>query len=535
MHTVVDAIVASAGPGTLTVLESRGDATPISWAQLHDQARRMAAVLAGEGIGPASRVGLLADTGVTLVTAIQAVWLAGAAVTVLPPPLGAARREQLAAISADAGLHLLLHDQSGTGADAPTRTLPLDVLAARAAHTAPAPPVRPEPTDLAILQYTSGSTRSPQGVPVTHAHLAANLAAIRAATGHDSLHPARILSWLPLHHDMGLIGFLALPMSCGCSLVLQPPAAFARRPASWLEAMSRHRITISGAPNFAYSLLARAQSPDLHLDLSRVQLLLSGAEPIDPVAMAAFATAAARHGLRPSALLPAYGLAESTLAVTFSAPGAGVRVDRIDACTMERAGRAEPDPRGRELVRLGKPVPGTSLRIVDTGTGTPIGARIVGRIEISGPSVVGHYWPDPPPPAGAWFPTGDLGYVTEAGDDGELVVCGRECDLLFAAGRNIFPQDIEAAAGQVSGVRPGGVAAFGVDGDQLVVAVESIGTDPDAVRRAVTAAVGDEVGLAPNRVLVLPYGRLPKSSSGKLRRAEARRRYLSGRLPGAPS
>lgn len=535
MHTVVDAIVASAGTGTVTVLQSNGaTSSEESWAQLHDRARRMAAVLAGEGIGPAGRVGILGDTGENLVTAIQAVWLAGAAVTVLPPPLGAARREQLAAISADAGLDLLLHDRDA-GAGAPIRAMPLDALAGRAALTAPAQPVRPEPTDLAILQYTSGSTRSPRGVPVTHAHLAANLAGIRAATDHGALHPARILSWLPLHHDMGLIGFLALPMSCGCSLVLQTPAAFARRPVGWLEAMSRHRITISGAPNFGYSLLARAQRPDLHLDLSPVRLLLSGAEPIDPAAMADFAAATARHGLRPSALVPAYGLAESTLAVTFSQPGAGVRVDRVDVRTLERDGRAEPDPHGRELVRLGRPVPGTSLRIVDADTGTPVGARIVGRVEIRGPSVVGHYWPDPPPPAGAWFPTGDLGYVTEAGDGGELVVCGRESDMLFAAGRNIFPQDIEAAAGQVSGVRPGGVAAFGVHGDQLVVAVESRGADPDAVRRAVTAAVGDEVGLAPNRVLILPYGRLPKSSSGKLRRAETRSRYLSGRLPGTPS
>jgi fatty-acyl-CoA synthase len=243
--------------------------------------------------------------------------------------------------------------------------------------------------------------------------------------------------------------------------------------------------------------------------------------------------AAARpYGLDPSAIAPAYGLAESTLAVTLAPVGTGVQADRIDPGVLEAEGRAVPAGPGRrvrQLVRVGRPVAGTSLRIVDPRSGVPVGERTVGHIEIRGPSVVGHYWGDPPPPAGGWLRTGDLGYLA----GGELVVCGRDKDVLFAAGRNVFPQDIEAVAAEVPGVRTGGVAAFGVPGgpaDRLVVAVETRVGDPATVRRQVAAAVLGEVGLRPDDVVALPPGRLPKTSSGKLRRAEARRRYLSGQL-----
>ncbi|WP_203909607.1 AMP-binding protein [Rhizocola hellebori] len=541
MRTVIDAITEQAGgAATLTVagLGARPEAA-VTWSGLHERAKRMASVLAAQGIGPSSRVGLLGDTSVELVTAIQAVWLRGAAFTVLPVPTRSGRQANLAhllAIVADAGFGLVIVDdgcaEAGEGLSEAVPVRRLGELCERAAAAAPATPIRPAPGDLAVLQYTSGSTQNPRGVPVTHANLAANLDAIEATLGPDALDPAtgRWLSWLPLYHDMGLIGFLCLPMSRGCPLVLQSPMAFALRPMSWLDLLTRHRATSTGAPNFAYGLLAQLLEAGVSADLSAVRYMFSGGEPIDAAMMGRFTAAAAAYGLDPGAVVAAYGLAESTLAVSFSPIGRGIAVDEVDRDRLERDGHAletgEPGGSAR-LVRLGAAVPGTQIRIVDA-TGSVAAARTVGHIEVSGPSVVSGYWGEPARPGG-WLRTGDLGYLTEDG----LVVCGRAKDVLFSAGRNIYPQDVEAAALQVQGVRPGGAAAFGISdgrGDRLVVAVETRATDSDALRKAVAVAVVSQTGMAPADVVTLRFGRLPKTSSGKLRRAETRRRYLAGEL-----
>jgi fatty-acyl-CoA synthase len=498
MRTIVDAIVHNArgGSGCLTVLggETAG------WAQVHERARRTATVLTRRGIGPGCRVGLLGDTSLGLIVALQAVWLAGGSITMLPP---SNRLDTVLRIVGDGRLDLVVADSVQTG-------LPRAVLLSDLeddARTAPPALVAPvEPTDLAVLQYTSGSTSDPRGVRVTHGNLAANIAAIRVALGHDRWHGSPLMSWLPLYHDMGLIGFLAFPMSCGCPLVLQSPMAFARRPASWLEALARHGAAVTGAPNFAYRLMAQLLAAGLDADLSRVRLMLCGGEPIDAAVMAEFAALAAGCGLRPGAVIPAYGLAEATLAVALA--GNGVATD------------AAPD--GRRLVRLGAAVPGTTIRITDPRSGAALADRVVGRIEVHGPSVAG----------GGWLNSGDLGYLA----DGELVVCGREKDVLFSAGRTIHPQDAEAAAGGVPGVRFGSPIAFGVpgaSGDRLIVAVEARACDAVRVRSAVTSAVLAETGVRPAEVVLLPPGRTPKTSSGKPRRAEARRRYLHGSLSAA--
>ena len=403
MRTIVDGIRAGAGrTGTLAVLGGDGGiAASLPWSGVHERASRMAAHLAGAGIGRGCRVALLGDTSVDLVAAIQAVWLAGAAVTVLPPPTrgGANLRAIVAdarpdlAVSADLAVSSNVW-AAGTG----VRVMALAELAAAGPTGPGADPAGPEPGDLAVLQYTSGSTRNPRGIPVTHAHLAANIAAIRAATDHEAIHPGRTFSWLPLYHDMGLIGFLTLPMACGCPLLLQSPAAFARRPAGWLEALSRYRITASGGPNFAYGLMAGPLAAGLDIALDSVRFLLTGGEPVDAATMARFAGAAARYGLDPRSITPGYGLAESTLAVTCPAPGLGARLDRVDPHALEHAGRAEPATHGRPLVRLGGPVPGTEVRI--TRAGRPLGPRLVGQIEVRGASVVGHYWGEAAPAPG---------------------------------------------------------------------------------------------------------------------------------------
>lgn len=532
--TIVDAIAGRrGGPGTLTVLDGDGNTHTVAWAELHDRARRLVTPLRGLGIGRGTRVGVLADTSIDLVTAIQAVWLTGAAITVLPPPVRqstAAYLDHLRRMIADARPTLVLLGAPLPELAAAAPTADLASLLARGATATPATPSTPDSSELAILQYTSGSTRQPRGVPVTHGQLAANLAAIRTATRHDEVH-GRALSWLPLCHDLGLVGSLALTMSCGCGLVLQSPSAFVAHPMGWFEAVATHRATMTAGPNFAWGLLSRLLTtrpgPDPAVQLGSLRLALTAAEPIAPAAMRRLATAAAKHGLDPSAIACAYGLAEATLAVTIATRG--LRVDVVDPVALENHGEAVPSAGGRELTLLGRPVPGVRLRIVDRVRDRELGDRLVGRIEVAGPGVTGGYWGEPDRPS-EWLRTGDLGYLT----DGELVVCGRESDVLFAAGRNVFPQDVEAAANTVPAVRAGNAVAFAGQRDQLVVAVESrLWADlaaMAALRAEVSAAVVAEVGLTPRAVAVLPPGALPKTTSGKVRRAETRRRYLTGQL-----
>jgi fatty-acyl-CoA synthase len=494
VRTFVDAIAKAAeGGGVVTVLGA--DCRIVSslpWLDVHERARRMSSVLRSQSIGPGSRIALHGDISLDLVIAVQAGWLAGAAVTVLPPasPGG----DNIRAIVADAGFHAVVTDSSSLPIGATAR-LSLSGLVNAGDRAVPSQADRPDPSDLAILQYQAGSSRRRWGVPVTHGRLASGIEALKTATGHDTVHPARVLSWLPLHHDMGLIGFLALPMSCGCSLYLQPPGAFAARPASWLEAMTRFRITVSGAPNLTYGLMARLLATRMDLDLHPLRLLLCAGEPVSAAMMTEFAEAAKPYGLDGAAMVPAYGHAEAAFALTAVTPGSGVRVDRIDRHELETGGRAiapSADARVRTLVRLGKPLPGIELRILSRG-GEPAGPRTVGHIEVRGSSVAGHRWGEPAPQEGDWLHTGDLGYLTE---NGELVVCGRGKDVLFAAGRKVFPQDLEEAAV----VRRSAAFALprntGGGGDGSAVRAGAHGVKDDTVRRAVTAAVLDEVGLA---------------------------------------
>jgi fatty-acyl-CoA synthase len=529
------------GPGTLTVLNAAGVPTTIGWDAVHAWARRLATVFAEEGVGPGHRVGLLADTSVDLVVAVQAAWLAGASITMLPAPVhtvDAGYLQNLRRIARDARLTLLVVDRGfepvGRALRGEVAGASLDALMSRTIAAQPAPVVAPELHGLAVLQYTSGSTREPRGVPVTHRHLAANLSAIVDATAH---HPGtRMFSWLPLYHDMGLIGYLALPMSTGCSLILQSPRTFAARPASWLEGVSRYRATSTAAPNFGYALAARslAGTVERDLDLSSLELMLCGGEPISAATIDAFAAAAGRYGLPTGSLTAAYGLAEATLAVTIGRPGNGMSVDIIDPDVQEADGYARaprrPD-RMRRLTRLGSPMAGTTVRVVDRH-GDPLPERRIGEVEVCGPAVVGHYWGEPVPES-PWWPTGDVGYLAE----GELVLCGRAKDVLFAAGRNVFPQDVEWLASTVAGVRTGNVAAFGIPGDtgdRLVVVVESRAGAQQSIVDDVVAEVVAGTGLRPAEVVVLAPGHLPKTSSGKLRRAETRERYLAGWLGGRP-
>ncbi|HUF84134.1 MAG TPA: AMP-binding protein, partial [Acidimicrobiia bacterium] len=399
-----------------------------------------------------------------------------------------------------------------------------------------------DPDALAILQYTSGSTAEPKGVMLPHRCVTANLDAILAAARID---PAtdRAVSWLPLYHDMGLIGCLTTPMTTGLDLLLAAPQDFLAGPARWMEWLSDFGGTMTAGPNFAYALAARALHRLDHLDLSRWRLALNGAEPIDPGAVEAFCAAGAAHGLDPRSAFCVFGMAEATLAVTFPEPDSGMTVDSVDRRVLETdryAAPVEADAAGADGVRrlplLGRPLDGLDVRICDPATGDPMREREVGELEVRGGSVTPGYFRRETDTLDAfhdgWLRTGDLAYLV----DGELVVCGRIKDVIIVGGRNVFPEDIERAVAAVDGVRAGNVIAFGTEGrrgrEALVVVAETKAEEATSVRSAVASRVTDAVGVPPEDVILVRPGTLPKTSSGKLQRSLCRDRYHDDVLEG---
>ena len=321
-----------------------------------------------------------------------------------------------------------------------------------------------DPESLAILQFTSGSTADPKGVMLPHRCVTANIDAILRGAAFD-IDRERVASWLPLYHDMGLIGLLGVPMTTGVDLVLAGPQDFLAAPGRWLDWMSTFGCTVTGGPNFSYALAARALQRSGDLDLRAWRLALNGAEPIDPDSVEAFLGAGAPFGLGAGTAFCVYGMAEATLAITFPEPGAGMTVDTVDRRVLETDSYAAPsdaDRAGaRRLPLLGRVLDGLELRVVDPDTGAGRHDREVGEVELRGASITPGYFRNPEATAASfrdgWLRTGDLGYVV----DGELVICGRRKDVIIVGGRNVFPEDIERAAAGVDGVRAGNVIAFG--------------------------------------------------------------------------
>jgi fatty-acyl-CoA synthase len=394
--------------------------------------------------------------------------------------------------------------------------------------------------DPVFLQFTSGSTSDPKGVILTHRNLAENVTVIAGPDGLRITPADRGLSWLPLYHDMGLIGMALTVLYAGCWTHFMSPLAFLKRPATWLKAISDRRGTISFAPNFAYDLCVRRIRPGemAGLDLSCWRVAGCGAEPVRAETLERFAAKFGEVGFRPEAFLPCYGMAEHTLAVTFTPLDRAPRVDSIDASQLSAHRRAVPPGKGQpltaELVSCGRPFPGHGVRIAD-GRGRPLPERHVGQILLDGPSVFRGYLDREALTretlAGGWLHSGDLGYLA----DGELYVCGRVKDTIIVNGRNYYPQDIEQAASDVAGVRKGRVVAFGTREDagreRIVVVLEpsqaphESGLD-DRVRGRILEATGVPV----DQVLVVPPGTIPKTTSGKLQRGRVRQRYEAGVL-----
>ena len=416
------------------------------------------------------------------------------------------------------------------------------------------PAVEIAPSDPVFLQFTSGSTAAPKGVVVTHASLSANSQAI-LDEGLDVRPTDVAVSWLPLYHDMGLIGFVLAPLYRSVQSVFIPTLDFVRRPTLWMEAIHRHRGSMTFAPNFAFARVAkRATDADLaRWDLSCLRAVGCGAEPIHPDTMRLFTERFAPVGLRPEALLPSYGMAEATLAMTFAGLDERVRVDVIDADACHERDVAEPvDPAAGEaedaagagvlgLVSCGRPFSGHEVGIFDEG-GARLPERRIGEIRFRGPSVAAGYFRNPeataaafePAEQGGWLHTGDLGYLA----DGELFITGRRKDILILNGRNYYPQGIEWQTEEVPGIRRGNVVAFSVPGEssEEAVIVAETGEQDEARRReiiqAVRTRINAEMGLAVADVHLLGVGEMPKTTSGKLQRRRTREQFLAGTLGG---
>ncbi|MGI8416100.1 MAG: fatty acyl-AMP ligase [Nakamurella sp.] len=543
--------------------------TRTSWPEVHTRAIAMAAVLARTGVREGSAIAVLAASPIDIAPAAQAVWLVGGSVTMLHQPtartdmakyaretatvlrvigaryvvLGAPFEAAAPALAAGGATVLTIPELDATSAGATSAGATSAGAAsagATSAGAASAGAAEFQQVDVAesataLLQLTSGSTATPKAVRITHANLWANIESMCATAdlrgGHDVM-----VSWLPLFHDMGMVGFLTLPMCRGIELVKVTPADFLRNPLLWPELISKYGGTCTAAPNFAYAITARAlarpELVDSGLDLATLRFALNGAEPIDVSAVRAFLAAGAPFGLPATSMVPAYGMAEATLGVAFHRWGTPLKIDTVQAGALENdrkalpAKESDPDPDVRQFPVLGPPLPGIEVMVAGED-GARLGEREVGVLQLRGEAVTSEYLtvdgPRPTRGEDGWLDTGDLGYLT----GGEVVVCGRVKDVIIMGGRNIYPTDIERVAQTVDGVRAGNAAAVrwstGGGRESFALVVESReAADDGAVQRisaAVRSAVTAAIGARPAVVKVVPVGTLPKTPSGKMKRA----------------
>jgi len=545
----------------IQLYEEDGTLRTITCGELFTRASAVAAGLARRGISPGDTVAIMLPTSAEFFWTFAGAWLAGAIPVPIYPPFRADRIEEYAtrqaAILRNAEARLLVTFRR---AESVAKLLGPHVKSLRGVVTAehlaasdgaPLPPateIRPvetishraRPEDIALLQYTSGSTGNPKGVVLTHANLLANLRSITEYIGirDDDV----VVSWLPLYHDMGLIGAWFVPLTTGVPLVLLSPLAFLSRPERWLRAIHDHRGTLSPAPNFAYELCVRKISDHVvdGLDLSSWRAALNGAEPVHPETLRRFIDKFSRCGFRREALLSVYGLAEASLGVAAPAIGSGARVDRIQRAPFENEGRAivaPPNEDGAlEFVSAGRPLPRMEIRVI-RADGEDAPERVAGQLLFRGPSATSGYYRNPEATRAlvredGWLDSGDLAYIAE----GELFITGRAKDVIIKGGRNLYPHEIEEIAGRVEGVRTGCVVAFGVPDaasgtERLVVAAEARDLAArDRIAQEITRRVSESLGLPPDVVEILPAQSIPKTSSGKLRRAETRRLYLENKL-----
>jgi len=560
----------------LRLLDRRERARFLSWRQIHAGARDTAARLVAAGIAPGERVPLIHPTGGGFFGAFFGTLLAGAVPVPLYPPVRLGRLDEYhlrtARMVGAVGARLVLADRRVRRLLGPMVEEARPALGCSTLEELPEPsPSRPGPEteaarrpgadDLALVQFSSGTTVDPKPVALTHRAVLAQVGLLNDFWPDTDEVTHSGVSWLPLYHDMGLIGCVFPALERAADLTLIGPEVFVARPAVWLRAISRYRATISPAPNFAYGLcVAKIEDRELSgVDLASWRVALNGAETVSATTLRAFTERFRPYGFRPEALTPVYGLSEAALAVTFSPierpfssrrferpslePGAVVRPAAPDPPGDPGEGGGRPTPgAGRELVSVGRPLPGFELEIRTPeggAAGAPLPEGRVGRLWVRGPSLMEGYLGRAEENARAlvdgWLDTGDLGFL----DGGELYLTGRAKDVVIVRGRNVAPEEIEAAAARAPGARTGCAVAVswmpdGSDSEELMVFVELARSAPAPEQEGLAQAVVDQVlasvGLVPDRVEVLSPGTLPRTSSGKLRRAETLRRWSVGRL-----
>jgi len=544
----------------------------LTFGDLYVAAQKCAEELARRGVPAGGRVSLMLPTSRQFFICFAGIMLAGAVPVPIYPPFRADRIEEYAerqsAILNNAGVCLMLTFRR---AEAVAKLLKprvkslLGVVDAEklleAAEKAPPPAPGALPafisgsrvrkgSDIAFLQYTSGSTGDPKGVTLTHNNLLANMRVI--AKGVE-LGPSDVgISWLPLYHDMGLIGAWLTLLLQGIPLVVMSPLAFLTRPERWLQAMSKHRGTITAAPNFAYELCVRKISDKAMegVDLSSMRVVMNGAEPVNPETLERFANRFAKYGFRKEAMLPVYGLAEASLGVTFPPLNRVPRVERVEREAFTAQGRAVPatadDETAISFVSVGMTFPGHEVKIVDE-QGNELPERTEGFLWFRGPSGTCGYFENaeataklmPQGPLARdggypWLNSGDRAFQAE----GEIFITGRVKDIIIKGGRNLYPHEVEELASRAEGIRKGCVVAFGLKDantgtEKLVIVAESREQDPTR-RASLVTAINQEVsrglGLPPDRVELVPPGSIPKTSSGKLRRDGTKQLYAAGTL-----
>lgn len=522
----------------------------ITYGELDRRARACAAGLIDEGIRPGERVAIMLPTGRDFFVAFIAVMMAGAIPVPIYPPF---RRSQLeehvrrqARILRNAGASLLIADAvvrplgvllQGLATDLRALTTVEELSQSRGlAQYIPA-----SAETVALIQYTSGSTGDPKGVVLTHANLLANIRAMGQAMQATSREV--FVSWLPLYHDMGLIGAWLGSLYFGALAAIMPPLAFLGSPARWLWSIHRHRATLTAGPNFAYELCLRnVRDEDIQgLDLSSLKVAVNGSEPVSPSTIAQFTERFGRYGFPAHAMSPAYGLAECAVGLAFPPLGRLPLIDRVERTALARDGWAAPaksdDKTALEFPACGHPLPGHQIRVVDAN-GRELPDRRQGRLEFRGPSATSGYYRNPQKTRdlfdGEWLDTGDLAYIA----NGDLYLTGRIKDVVIRAGRNIYPHELEEVVGGIEGVREGGVAVFSsrderMGTDRLVVMAETsvvAQEEQERLKTSVAEAAVALIELPPDDVVLVPPRTVPKTPSGKIRRAAARDLYESGEL-----
>jgi fatty-acyl-CoA synthase len=544
-RSVAEALEAAAATARgVLAIEHDGRSVRLTYSELLGDALKIAGALHARGLAPGDRVAIVLAEVSDFIRAFFGISAAGLVPVPLCPPAQAAdlstfARQSRHVLDAARASAVVTSDDVAPLLDLRGKPEAPDVLTIDQLRAGPALPLAvPVPLEsTALIQFTSGSTALPKGVVLSHTSLDANVNAITGPAGLAITAQDIGVSWLPLYHDMGLIGMLLTAVYMAADVVILSPVLFLKRPSAWLEAISRYGGTVSFAPNFAYDLCRRRVKPSQidTLNLATWRVAGCGAEPIRPDSLLAFAEHFACAGFRKSSFVPSYGLAEHALAVALSVDG--LHVDVVDAESLVRESVALPAGNGSVAVRIvgcGRPFPGHALTVVDDHI-SELPERHVGSIVVRGPSVMDGYFENASATREAlrngWLHTGDVGYIA----DGQLYVCGRTKDLIIRQGRKYHPPDLESAIADVPGLPLAGVVVFGVnhieEPDQVVAVVEARASAKSGdVIEHVRRRIRETAGLELDRVVVAPPGTIPRTTSGKVRRTETRVRFQAGTL-----